>query len=77
MRLAGASLFTSGKNAFKTAESRKARDTGYDRRSIGESIPRISIAHLTPAAEVSQGIPKARCHNDIGLFFVGSVAETV
>jgi hypothetical protein len=68
MRLASASLFTSGKNDFETAESRTAMDTGYDRRSIGESILRISITHLTPAADVSQRIPKARCHNDIGLF---------
>ncbi len=54
MRLACASLFTSGKNDFETVESRKALDAGYDCRASDKSIPCIPITLVTPAAEVSR-----------------------
>ncbi len=47
-----------------------------NRRTAGEYAIRVPIAVVTLGRKI-EAISKARCHSDIGLFYLGSVAETV
>ncbi len=55
---------------FNTAKLRIARMERDHRRSTGEYAPLLSFANVTLGRTYSHRIPKARCHNDIGLFLL-------